>query len=55
LTRPTAESITIVICEKLEDPEAEKGRAGQVFDKAKEQMPASTWGSIPRVEKLLKQ
>ena len=35
--------------------ESEKGRAGQVFDKAKEQIPASTWGSIPQVEKLLKQ
>jgi hypothetical protein len=35
--------------------EAEKIRAGQAFDKAKEQLPANKWGSIPDVEKLLKQ
>jgi DNA-binding XRE family transcriptional regulator len=35
--------------------EAEKIRAGEAFDKAKEQLPASKWGAIPEVEKLLKQ
>jgi hypothetical protein len=35
--------------------EAEKLRAGDVFDKTKEKIPASTWGSILDVERLLKQ
>jgi hypothetical protein len=35
--------------------ECAKLRAGEVFDKAKEKIPASRWGSLRDVEGLLKQ